>query len=62
MAAYPIVVGNSRVKVDIRDNSMLDCGDILSLKEVMHTWCLQQIALIWKQSCIHYIVGKLGNL
>ena len=41
---------------------MLDCGDILSLKEQMHhlvftTDCDDYGS--WKQNCINYIVGKL---
>ncbi len=53
------------MSVDIRDNPMLDCGDILSLKEMMHqlvftTDCDDYGS--WKQNCINYIVGKLGIL
>ena len=52
------------MSVNIRDNPMFDCGDILSLKEVMH-----QLVFTtdwddfgsWKQNC-NYIVGKLENL
>ena len=53
------------MSVDIRDNPMLGCGDILLLKEVMHhlvftTDCDDYGS--WKQNCINYIVGKLWSV
>ncbi len=52
------------MSIDIRANPMLDCVDILSLKEQMHHLVLTTDCDdygSWKKNCINYIVGKLRN-
>ncbi len=50
--------------VEIRDNLMLDCGDILLLKDMMHLVFTTDRDNYgsWKQNCINYVVGCNGHI